>query len=517
MASEYGKFGPLVGAIDEGTSSARFILFKANSCEVVVSHQEVLEQHFPQEGWVEQDPCAILEVVTTCVARAVEQLVALGGNPKDIIAVGVTNQRETTIVWDKYTGKPLHNAIVWLDMRTSSTIDKLLDLVPNKTRNKNYLKPLCGLPMSPYFSAVKLRWLSDNVDAVKQAMKRGSCCFGTVDTWIIWNLTGGPNGGKHVTDVTNASRTMLMNIETLSWDPLLMKFFEVPKSVLPEIKSSSEVYGHIAAGPLKGVPISGCLGDQQAALVGQMCLQKGQAKATYGTGCFVLYNTGDVRVTSSRGLLTTVAYQLGAQSPPCYALEGSVAVAGAALSWLKDNIGLIASAKESEALAERATESGSVVFVPAFSGLYAPYWRQDARGVICGITEDTNESHIVRAALEAVCYQVRDILDAMNEDCGIPLQILKVDGGMTSNALAMQLQADLVGIDVWQAAVSESTALGAALAAGWAVGGAGGVPGAELVLPAARVYRPRTAADERDLRYRHWKMAVERSLGWELD
>ncbi|KOB71529.1 Glycerol kinase [Operophtera brumata] len=357
--SESGKFGPLVGAIDEGTSSARFIIFKVNSSEVVAFHQKELEQQFPQEGWVEQDPYAILEVVTTCIEKAVEKLVEKGGSPKDIIAVGVTNQRETTIVWDRCTGKPLHNAIVWLDMRTSSTIDKLLDTVPNKTRNKNYLKPLCGLPLSPYFSAVKLRWLCDNIDAVKIAMKKNSCCFGTVDTWIIWNLT----------DVTNASRTMLMNIETLTWDPLLMKFFEVPKS---------------------DVPISGCLGDQQAALVGQMCLQKGQAKATYGTGCFVLYNTGDVRVNSSRGLLTTVAYQLGSEAPPVYALEGSVAVAGAALGWLKDNIGLLESAKDSQALAEKATDNGSV------------------------------------ASLEAVCYQVRDILDAMNEDCGIPLQLLKV-------------------------------------------------------------------------------------------
>ncbi|CAH2104014.1 unnamed protein product [Euphydryas editha] len=511
--AEYGKFGPLVGAIDEGTSSARFIIFKANSCEVVAVHQKELEQYFPQEGWVEQDPNAILEVVITCITKAVEQLVALGGNPKDIIAVGVTNQRETTIVWDRYTGKPLHNAIVWLDMRTSSTIDKLLDMVPNKTRNKNYLKPLCGLPMSPYFSAVKLRWLSDNVDAVKDAMKKGSCCFGTVDTWIIWNLTGGVNGGKHVTDVTNASRTMLMNIENLNWDPLLMKFFEVPKSVLPEIKSSSEIYGYISDGPLRSIPISGCLGDQQAALVGQMCLQQGQAKATYGTGCFVLYNTGDIRVNSSRGLLTTVAYQLGSRNPPCYALEGSVAVAGAALSWLRDNIGLLDNAKDSQEIAEKATENGSVVFVPAFSGLYAPYWRQDARGVICGITEDTNSNHIVKAALEAVCFQVKDILDAMNEDCGIPLQILKVDGGMTANEFVMQMQADLIGINVMKAGFTESTALGAALVAYWGLDS--NRQASQINMSPGITYMPKISDDERDMRYKQWKMAVERSLGWE--
>ncbi|CAB3226016.1 unnamed protein product [Arctia plantaginis] len=507
------KFGPLVGAIDEGTSSARFIIFKANSAEVVAYHQKELTQHFPQEGWVEQDPTEILEVVTICIQKAVEKLETLGGSAKDIIAVGVTNQRETTIVWDRNTGKPLHNAIVWLDMRTASTIDKLLDTVPNKTRNKNYLKPLCGLPLSPYFSAVKLRWLSDNVDAVKTAMKNGTCCFGTVDTWIIWNLTGGPNGGKHVTDVSNASRTMIMNIENLDWDPLLLKFFEVPKSVLPEIKSSSEIYGYIASEPLTGIPISGCLGDQQAALVGQMCLQKGQAKATYGTGCFVLYNTGDIRVNSSRGLLTTVAYQLGSKTQACYALEGSVAVAGAALGWLKDNIGLIESAKNSQEIAEKATENGSVVFVPAFSGLYAPYWRQDARGVICGITEDTNWNHIVKAALEAVCYQVRDILDAMNEDCGIPLQILKVDGGMTSNALVMQMQADLIGINVNRAGFTESTALGAALVAYWGVEPS--KSGTAIPMPTGNTYTPEITDDERDMRYKQWKMAVERSLGWD--
>ncbi|XP_028173890.1 glycerol kinase-like isoform X1 [Ostrinia furnacalis] len=511
--SEFGKFGPLVGAIDEGTSSARFIIFKANSTEVVASHQKELEQIFPQEGWVEQDPYAILEVVTTCIQKAVEQLETLGGKAKDLIAVGVTNQRETTIVWDRNTGVPLHNAIVWLDMRTKSTIDKLLDTVPNKTRNKSYLTPLCGLPMSPYFSAVKLRWLSDNVDAVKNSMKKGTCCFGTVDTWVIWNLTGGPNGGKHVTDVTNASRTMLMNIETLEWDPLLLKFFEVPKSVLPEIKSSSEVYGYIPEGPLKDVPISGCLGDQQAALVGQMCLQKGQAKATYGTGCFVLYNTGEIRVNSSRGLLTTVAYQLGSKNPPHYALEGSVAIAGAALGWLKDNLGLLESARDSQAIAEQATVNGSVVFVPAFSGLYAPYWRQDARGVICGITEDTNSNHIIKAALEAVCYQVKDILDAMNRDCGIPLQFLKVDGGMTSNALVMQMQADLVGINVIRAGFTESTALGAALVAYWGVNS--DTQGTPIPMTIGSIYKPSINEDERDMRYKQWKMAVDRSLGWD--
>lgn len=326
------KFGPLVGAIDEGTSSARFILFRAETADIVCSHQESLAQHTPQEGWVEQDPMLILRTVRTCIASTVDKLLELGGAVEDICAVGVTNQRETTIVWDRETGEPMHNAIVWLDMRTASTVDELLDTVPNKARNKNYLQPLCGLPLSPYFSAVKLRWLRDNVASIGRAMAAGTCLFGTVDTWLLWNLTGGPNGGQHITDVTNASRTMLMNIEELRWDAHLLKFFGIPRGVLPEIRSSSEVYGHFADGPLKGVPLSGCLGDQQSALVGQQCLAQGQTKATYGTGCFLLYNTGVVNVSSSHGLLTTVAYQLGKNAAPVYALEGSVAIAGAAIT-----------------------------------------------------------------------------------------------------------------------------------------------------------------------------------------
>lgn len=327
------KFGPLVGAIDEGTSSARFILFRAETADIVCSHQLPIGQLTPREGWVEQDPLVLLAAVRECIARTVEQLLVLGGRVADICAVGVTNQRETTIVWDRATGEPMHNAIVWLDMRTSSTVDQLLDTVPNKARNKNYLQPLCGLPLSPYFSAVKLRWLRDNVASIGRAMTDGTCLFGTVDTWLLWNLTGGPNGGQHITDVTNASRTMLMNIEELRWDSHLLKFFDIPRSVLPEIRSSSEVYGHFAGdSPLAGVPLSGCLGDQQSALVGQQCLGQGQTKATYGTGCFLLSNTGVMNVSSAHGLLTTVAYQLGKGAPAVYALEGSVAIAGAAMT-----------------------------------------------------------------------------------------------------------------------------------------------------------------------------------------
>lgn len=377
-----GTSQPLIGAIDEGTSSARFILFRANSTDVVASHQQEIKQKFPREGWVEQDPMEILEAVRNCIENTVKKLIDIGGSPSDIVAIGVTNQRESTIVWDKETGEPLHDSIVWLDMRTTSTVDQLLDLVPNKTRNKNYLKPLCGLPISTYFSAVKLRWLQDNVPRVKKAMNEGRCLFGTVDSWLIWNLTGGKEGGVHVTDVTNASRTMLMNIEDLRWDRMLLKFFDLPPSILPEIRSSSEVYGVVKEGPLDGIPVAGCLGDQQSALVGQQCLQRGQAKSTYGTGCFLLYNTGNIKVDSSHGLLTTVAYKFGPDKPAVYALEGSVAIAGAAISWLRDNLNILPKFSDAQQIAEEAmaVEKGDVYFVPAFSGLYAPYWQQDARG-----------------------------------------------------------------------------------------------------------------------------------------
>ncbi|KAG4065728.1 hypothetical protein HA402_012406 [Bradysia odoriphaga] len=503
----------LVGAIDEGTSSARFILFEAGTANVVCYHQIEIPQITPQEGWVEQDPMLILEVVQRCIEITIEKLIKMNGDPKDIVAVGVTNQRETTIVWDKTTGKPLHNAIIWLDMRTSSTVDRLLEKVPNKVKNKNYLQPLCGLPLSPYFSAVKLKWLMDNVLSVQQAIHNQTCLFGTVDSWLLWNLTGGVNNGVHCTDVTNASRTMLMNIETLQWDTHLCNFFGVSKKLLPEIRSSSEVYGVFADGVLKGIPLSGCLGDQQSALVGQQCLSQGQTKATYGTGCFLLYNTGNASVNSSHGLLTTVAYQLGPETPPVYALEGSVAIAGAAIRWLQDNINLIESVKEIEEVTNSVENSGDVYFVPAFSGLYAPYWHQDARGVICGITEDTQRGHILRASFEAVCFQVRDILDAMKKDCGIPPQKVQVDGGMTSNQLLMQLQSDLIGLDVIKPEMAESTALGAAMVAGRAVGKW------DMTLPIplkSSSFKSTITDDERDVRYSKWKMAVERSLGWEI-
>ncbi|XP_035917256.1 glycerol kinase [Anopheles stephensi] len=508
------KFGDLVGSIDEGTSSARFLLFRAETAEVVCFHQKELRLICPQEGWVEQDPNEILSVVYECIERTLEKLIELGGNPQnDIVAIGVTNQRETTIVWDRATGEPLYNAIVWQDMRTSSTVDQLLETVPNKTKNKNYLKPLCGLPLSPYFSAVKLRWLIDNVPKVKSAIRSGNCLFGTVDTWLIWNLTGGSDGGAHVTDVSNASRTMLMNIETLKYDKALMKFFDVPVEILPQIRSSSEVYGLIKFKPLQHIPLAGCLGDQQSALVGQECLTRGRAKATYGTGCFLLYNTGTAVIDSYHGLISTVAYQMGPDALPVYALEGSVAVAGAALGWLRDNLNLIGGASESESAALEVENNGDVYFVPAFSGLYAPYWDPEARGVICGITEDTQRGHIVRAALEAVCFQVRDILDAMNNDSGTPLQKLKVDGGMTANATMMQWQADLIGLDVLKPKFVETTALGAAMVAGRAVG-KWDIENVSVESDST-VFKPQISENERDVRYKRWKMAIERAVGWD--
>ncbi|XP_022184292.2 glycerol kinase [Nilaparvata lugens] len=506
-----GSFGPLVGAIDEGTSSTRFIVFSANTSTVVASHQVPIKQICPKEGWVEQDPNEILSAVLASIEKTKDILQTKDIDAQELAAVGITNQRETTVMWDSITGQPLHNAIVWLDARTAPTVDQLLDKLPN--RLKSYLQPLCGLPLSPYFSALKIRWLLDNIPSIKEAVENRRCLFGTIDTWLIWNLTGGREGGVHITDVTNASRTMLMNIQTLKWDSTLCRFFNIPLDILPKICSSSEIYGYIKKGSLANIPISGCLGDQHAALLGQMCFKQGQAKSTYGTGCFLLYNTGHNRVESTHGLLTTVAWKLGNASA-VYALEGSVAIAGAAISWLKDNVNLIDDASQVEELANRNMHTADVYFVPAFSGLYAPYWRPDARGVICGITEDTDRAHIIRATLEAVCYQTRDILEAMYKDCGIALNRLKVDGGMTQNSLLMQLQADLCGIPVARPKMVEITALGAAMAAGFADGvKVWDIENTQETF--VDTFQPVITEEERDSRYEKWKMAVQRSFGWD--
>ncbi|NP_001418030.1 glycerol kinase isoform 1 [Danio rerio] len=512
--------GPLVAAIDQGTSSTRFLVFNAKTAELLSHHQVEIKQSFPKEGWVEEDPKEILQSVYECMDRTCEKLTQLNIDVSNIKAVGVTNQRETTLVWDKQTGEPLYNAIVWLDLRTQSTVERLINKTPGK--NKNHLKDKTGLPISTYFSAVKLRWLMDNVEKVHEAVLSHRAMFGTVDSWLIWCLTGGKNGGVHCTDVTNASRTMLFNIHTMDWDPELCIYFDIPMGILPKVRSSSEIYGlmkissKLKSGPLTGVPISGCLGDQSAALVGQMCFKDGQAKNTYGTGCFLLKNVGTKPVMSDHGLLTTVAYKLGRDKPACYALEGSVAIAGAVVRWLKDNLGIIQTSTELEKLAADVGTSYGCYFVPAFSGLYAPYWEPSARGIICGLTQFTNRSHLAFAALEAVCFQTREILDAMNQDSGINLSQLQVDGGMTSNRLLMQLQADILCIPVVKPSMPETTALGAAMAAGAAEGvSVWSLNPEDLTEVTSEKFEPQINPEESELRYARWKKAVQRAMNWE--
>ncbi|KDR15118.1 glycerol kinase isoform X2 [Zootermopsis nevadensis] len=505
---------PLIGAIIEGTEEARFVVYKAEDTREIVSCSVQITQICPQEGWLEHDPVEILQAVRECVTCGVENLEKLSYGVEDIVAVGISNQRETTIAWDVITGEPLYNAVVWSDIRTDSTVDQILAKVPENS--KNALMPLCGLPISPYFSALKMRWLIDNVPAVRRAIREQRCRFGTVDTWLVWNLTGGRKGGLFITDVTNASRTMLMNIETLQWDPVLCRYFNIASNLLPEIRSSSEIYGHIKEDPLKGIPISSILGNQQSSLIGERCFKEGQAKSTYRKGCFLVYNTGLSRVHSTHGLETTVAYKMGKNIPAVYALEGSVAVAGSALKWLKNNLNILKEVSDSESAAADVPSTGDVYFVPAFSGLYAPYWRKDARGIICGLTQFTTRNHIIRAALEAVCFQTRDILEAMAKDCGHHLTKLQVDGKMTENKLLMQLQADLCGIPVEQtSAYVRMEALGVAMAAGQAEGIGVWDLYKEPEVPVVHdTFIPTTTHEERDARYSKWKMAVKRSLGW---
>nr|XP_002764338.2 glycerol kinase-like [Callithrix jacchus] len=511
-ASNKSVLGPLVGAVDQGTSSTRFLVFSSKTAELLSHHQVEIKQEFPREGWVEQDPKEILHSVYECIEKTCEKLGQLNIDISNIKAIGVSNQRETTVVWDKLTGEPLYNAVVWLDLRTQSTVESLGKRIP---RSNNFVKSKTGLPLSTYFSAVKLRWLLDNVRKVRKAVEEKRALFGTIDSWLIWSLTGGVNGGVHNTDVTNASRTMLFNIHSLEWDKQLCEFFGIPMEILPNVRSSSEIYGLMKAGALEGVPISGCLGDQSAALVGQMCFQNGQAKNTYGTGCFLLCNTGRTCVFSDHGLLTTVAYKLGRDKPVYYALEGSVAIAGAVIRWLRDNLGIIKTSEEIEKLAKEVGTSYGCYFVPAFSGLYAPYWEPSARGIICGLTQFTNKCHIAFAALEAVCFQTREILDAMNRDCGIPLSHLQVDGGMTSNKILMQLQADILYIPVVKSLMPETTALGAAMAAGAAEGvGVWSLEPEDLSTITMERFEPQINAEESEIRYSTWKKAVMKSMGW---
>lgn len=498
----------LVGSIDQGTASSRFLVFD-ESLAVVKKHQVEIKQFFPNEGWFEEDPEEIIASVRECldkvgVALQSDALARLRG-------VGVTNQRETTILWDKKTGESLAPAVVWCDGRTGELVERMI--ANTLSKNKDDLRPRCGLPLHTYFSALKIKWLIENRENVRAAIAEGRCLFGTVDSWIIWNLTGGVRGGVHVTDVTNASRTMLMNINTLQWDPELCKFFGIPMEILPEIRSSSEVYGRIAEGPLKDVPICGCLGDQQSALVGQRCFSAGDAKNTYGTGCFLLYNTGNRPVMSHHGMLTTVAYQLGPGQPAMYALEGAVSIAGQSVRWLRDNLDFFQDVSEIEGLAGEVDSTGDVYFVPAFSGLYAPYWQPDARGLMIGLTNYTTKAHLCRATLEAVCFQSREVLDAMNQDSETPLGMLRVDGGMTANTLLLELQADILGIQVVRPKFPEMTALGAALAAGLATGVWQDL--SQLPSSPTTTFVPQMTSDERDRRYGRWREAVKRSMHWE--
>ncbi|XP_028776403.1 glycerol kinase-like [Neltuma alba] len=508
-----------IGSIDQGTTSTRFIIYD-RSARAIASHQVEFAQHYPEAGWVEHDPMEILESVRVCITGALDQAKSEGINVvKGLKAIGVTNQRETTLLWSKSTGIPLYNAIVWMDARTSSVCRKLENELSG---GRTHFVETCGLPISTYFSATKLLWLMENVEAVKEAIKKGDALFGTIDTWLIWNLTGGVKGGLHVTDVSNASRTMLMNLKTLDWDESTLKTLGIPAEILPKIVSNSEIIGKISPGwPITDIPIAGCLGDQHAAMVGQAC-RKGEAKSTYGTGAFILLNTGEEIVTSTHGLLTTLAFKLGPNAPANYALEGSIAIAGAAVQWLRDSLGIISSAKEIEDLASQVESTGGVYFVPAFNGLFAPWWRDDARGVCIGITRFTSKAHIARAVLESMSFQVKDVLDSMKKDSEETDKdkkekeefLLRVDGGATVNNLLMQIQADLLGSPVIRPADIETTALGAAYAAGLAVG----VWKEEEIFASGEkvktstVFRPVLAEQLRKKKVESWCKAVTRTF-----
>ncbi len=491
-----------VGAIDQGTTSSRFIIFDRQG-EIVSIGQREHEQIYPRAGWVEHDPAEIWRNTETVIRGA---LAARGLSPADIASVGVTNQRETTLIWNRRTGKALHNALVWMDTRTD-------DLVREFTGDggQDRLRARTGLPLATYFSGLKLRWLLDHVGAQKDA-KAGEVLFGTMDTWIAWNLTGGVNGGRHITDVTNASRTQLMNLESLDWDQDILNLFDIPRACLPEIRSSSEEMG-IATGVLANVPLAGILGDQQAALFGQACLQPGQAKNTYGTGCFILMNTGAKPYPSKCGLITTLGYKLG-KEPPIYALEGSIAIAGALVQWLRDNLGLISTASEVETLARTVEDNGGVFLVPAFSGLYAPYWRSNARGIVAGLTRFANKAHLARAALEATAYQTREALDAMARDSGVQIKELRADGGMVVNELLMQFQSDILDAPVVRPKVIETSALGAAYAAGLATNYWDSTDDIVANWRFDKRWRPSMEPAERDRLFALWNKAVTRSFDW---
>ncbi|MEW6934949.1 glycerol kinase GlpK [Trueperella pyogenes] len=492
-------------AIDQGTTSSRAIIF--DHCGSIVSvGQKEHEQILPKAGWVEHDPIEIRDNIREVIGQALSKA---NINRHEIAAVGVTNQRETAVVWDKNTGEPVYNAIVWQDTRTDKIVRELAgDEGPDK------YKEICGLGLATYFSGPKIKWILDNVEGAREKAEAGDLLFGNTDTWVIWNLTGGPNGGVHVTDVTNASRTMLMDVRELTWREDICADMTIPMSMLPEIKSSSEIYGYGSKNSLIiDTPISGDLGDQQAATFGQACFEKGMAKNTYGTGCFMLINTGNEAITSKNGLLTTLCYKIGDQDP-VYALEGSIAVTGSLVQWLRDQLGIITTAPEIETLADSVEDNGGVYIVPAFSGLFAPYWKDDARGAIVGLTRYNNKGHLARAVLEATAFQTAEVLEAMNADSGVDLEELRVDGGMTANDALMQFQADILGVDVVKPVVAETTALGAAYAAGIAVGFWDGEQDVIDNWQEDKRWSPKMEADERARQMRLWKKAVTRTFDW---
>jgi glycerol kinase len=488
-------------AIDQGTTSTRFMVFDHGG-QVVSVDQKEHEQIYPKPGWVEHDALEIWERTQEMVKAGLGKI-----QLADLGAVGVTNQRETTVVWDRSTGEPVHNAIVWQDTRTDQICNEL-----SADGGQDRFRAKTGLPIATYFSGPKIKWILDNVDGVRAKAEAGEVVFGNIDTWVIWQLTGGPDGGAHVTDVTNASRTMMMNLETLDWDDEILGILGVPRAMLPEIRASSEVYGE-AKGDLAGIPVAGDLGDQQAALFGQTCFAVGEAKNTYGTGNFLLLNTGNEAVQSKSGLLTTLAYKIGDQ-PAVYCLEGAIAITGALVQWLRDNLGLIKESPEVEDLAKTVEDNGGVYFVPAFSGLFAPYWRSEARGVIAGLTRYVNKGHLARAALEATAWQSKEVVDAMNADSGVDLTSLKVDGGMVYNELLMQFQADVLDVPVIRPTVAETTSLGAAYAAGLATGFWSEVEDLRANWGKDKEWQPQMDAAERDKEYGLWKKAVTRTFDW---
>ena len=493
-----------IGALDQGTTSTRFIIFDAAGKIVSVAQKEHT-QIYPQAGWVEHDPDEIWGRTCQTIQEAMNHA---NLQQSSLAAIGITNQRETTVLWDRRTGKPVYNALVWQDMRVGDYVSELA-----RNGGADRFRPQTGLPLSTYFSGLKIRWLLDHVPGARERAEGGDLLFGNIDTFLLWRLTGGANGGLHITDPTNASRTQLMNLATLDWDPEMLDAFGVPRQILPQIRSSSECYGEAVIDGVRGVPVAGILGDQQAALVGQTCFQPGEAKNTYGTGCFLLMNTGPKIVHSRCGLLTTVAFKFRNQ-PAHYALEGSVAVTGAVVQWLRDNFGLIASSPEIEQLAETVADNGGVYFVPAFSGLYAPYWKHTARGVIAGLTRYSNKGHLARAALEATAFQTREVVDSMEQDAGVSLKVLRSDGGMIENNLLMQFQADILDREVVRPVVKETTALGAAYAAGLAVGFYNSLEDLRARWRPDHVWTPNMDSARREKMFGFWKKAVTRSFDW---